>query len=110
MWFDLWYILLYHYLKTMVTLLRADGSTIAYTTAEAEAILARLVAADLNFCIGQDDVAHMKAGNTLYIIDAAVQYNRRLLEQFTITFQIVIPSPIKGSIFQPFYIRIFVTS
>ena len=69
----------------MVSLLRADGSTVTYTTQELEAILARLIAADLNFCIGQDDVAHLKAGNDLYLVDAAVQYNRRLLEQFTIT-------------------------
>ena len=73
----------------MVSLLRADGSTVSYTTEEAEAILARLVAADLNSCVGQDDVAHVRAGNTLYLVDVAVQYNRKLLEQFTITYSAV---------------------
>ena len=73
----------------MVSLLRADGSTMSYTTTEAESILSRLVAADLNSCIGQDDVAHVRAGNSLYIVDAAVQYNRRLSEQFTVTYSAV---------------------
>ena len=31
----------------------------------------------------------MKAGNTLYIVDAAVRYNRRLLEQISIVYSAV---------------------
>ena len=63
-----------------------DGRLLEFQNAELASTLTRLHTLDQAYCLGENNVAHVKIGDNLLLVDVGFHVNRRLLETHLLAF------------------------
>lgn len=77
------------------TLTLHDGSTVTYTDAELGQTLTRLQSQNQSFCLGASDVAHIRVGGSLLLMDVGWISGRKLIEGYLISADTLFPFGVK---------------